>query len=298
MKIVLFGKNGQVGHELQRTLLPLGNVVALGHADGDLADPSHLTAILENLAPDVIVNAAAYTAVDKAESDQALARKINTEAVALLADFSKRNKSLLVHYSTDYVFDGEKTGPYLESDTPNPQNVYGQTKLSGEIAIEKSGCAALVFRTSWVCSAHGKNFIKTIFRLANERAELSVVADQTGSPTCAELIADVTALSIAAFRAGTCPAGLYHLTASGQTTWNELARHVVERATANGAALKLNSANIRPIATEDYPAPAKRPKNSVLSSQAINAALGIELPDWKVHIDRVIDQLTKLDTSS
>lgn len=298
MKIVLFGRNGQVGYELQRTLLPLGNVVALGHTDGDLANLSRLTEILESVAPDVIVNAAAYTAVDKAESDPELARTINTDAVSLLAKYAKKNGALLVHYSTDYVFDGTKSGPYVESDTPNPKNVYGHTKLAGEVAIANSGCAALVFRTSWVCSAHGKNFIKTILRLAKERDELNVVADQTGSPTSAELIADVTALSIAAFRAGTCPAGLYHLTASGQTTWHELARHVVERANTNGAALTLNSANIRPISTEDYPAPAKRPKNSVLSSQAINAALGIELPDWKVHIDRVIDQLTKLDPSS
>ncbi|SIT21109.1 dTDP-4-dehydrorhamnose reductase [Achromobacter sp. MFA1 R4] len=296
MRIVLLGKNGQVGHELQRALLPLGEVLAFGRDECDLASPASLEAVLRDAAPQVIVNAAAYTAVDKAESDQDTARLVNADAVGVLADYCASTGALLVHYSTDYVFDGEKSNAYIESDAPNPQSVYGATKLAGESAIIKSGCPALVFRTSWVYSTHGGNFLKTMLRLARERDALNVVADQHGTPTGAELIADVTLLAIAAHRKGDLPSGIYHLTASGSTSWHAFARHIIGRALHNGAQLKLTADDVHAIGTADYPTAARRPRNSTLDATALSQALGLQLPDWRVHADRVIDQLTKLET--
>jgi dTDP-4-dehydrorhamnose reductase len=296
MRIVLLGKNGQVGHELQRALLPLGHVAAFGREECDLADPSVLASTLRHARPQVVVNAAAYTAVDKAESERGAARRINADAVAEIAKFARETGALLVHYSTDYVFDGQKDGPYIEGDAPNPRNAYGATKLAGEAAIMASGCDALIFRTSWVFSAHGGNFLKTMLRLARDRDTLNVVADQHGTPTSAELIADVTLLAIAALRQGRLENGIYHLTANGSTSWHDFAKYIVGRARANGAALRLNPDNIRAIGTADYPTAAQRPKNSTLSSAALKLALGVELPDWSSHTDRAIDQLTKLET--
>jgi len=291
MKILIFGSGGQVGTELQRTLPALGEVVALDQRDADLTDLENLRAVLYAHAPEVIVNAAAYTAVDKAEGDEALAHTINAEAVGVMADYARHNGSLLVHYSTDYVFDGEITGAYIETDVTNPLSVYGKSKRAGEEAVQQAGCHHLIFRTSWVYSAHGSNFIKTILRLAKERDALNIVADQIGAPTSAELIADVTALALAAYQADILPEGMYHLTASGETSWHGFARYVVDRAIAKGATLKLDATKIHAITTEEYPLPAKRPKNSRLDNSRLTDRLGFQMPDWRVHVDRAVDQL-------
>lgn len=297
MKIVLLGRNGQVGHELQRALLPLGSVTAFGREECDLLNAASLTSTLRNVAPQVIVNAAAYTAVDKAESEYAAAHRVNAEALGEIAQYARQNDALLVHYSTDYVFDGSKAGPYSETDPTNPLSVYGCTKLAGEVAIKESGCNYLVFRTSWVYSNHGSNFLKTMLRLARDRETLNVVADQRGAPTSAELIADVSLLAIAAYREGRLANGIYHLTASGSTSWHEFAKHIIGRARENGAPLKLSPKNILAIGTDEYPTAALRPKNSMLSTALLTQALGLDLPDWTDHANRAIDQLTKLETS-
>ena len=292
MKIVLLGKDGQVGHELQRTLLPLGQLVALGRNKANLQELTGLKNVLHAHKPDIIVNAAAYTAVDKAESDEATANQINAEAVKVLADYALQANTLLVHYSTDYVFDGQKSGAYLETDDTCPQSAYGRSKRGGEEAILNSGCNALVFRTSWVFSTYGGNFVKTILRLAGERDSLNIVADQIGAPTSAELIADVTALAIAGYRNNSIANGIFHLTAAGETSWHGLASHVLQQALANGADLMLKPGQLHPIATEEYPLPAKRPKNSRLNTGKLSAALGLQLPDWTIHVDRAVNQLT------
>jgi dTDP-4-dehydrorhamnose reductase len=297
MKVLLFGSGGQIGHELRRTLLALGELVALNRQDVDLIDLENLRAVLYMHAPAIIVNAAAYTEVDKAESDELLAQKINADAVRVMADYARYNGSLLVHYSTDYVFDGDKQGAYLENDATNPLNVYGKTKRAGEEAVQQAGCHHLIFRTSWVYSAHGNNFVKTILRLAKVRDELNVVADQIGTPTSAELIADVTAIAIAAWVAGVLPEGLYHLTASGETSRYFLACYVVERANVKGVKLKLDGTKIHAIATEEYPLPAKRPKNSLLDNGKLTERLGFQMPDWTLHVERTLDQLIKQDLS-
>ena len=298
MKILLLGKDGQVGRELQRTLLPQGEVAALGRGGADLENLSSLSDVLHARTPGIIVNAAAYTAVDKAESDEATAYRINAEAVGVMANYARHSGALLVHYSTDYVFDGQKSGAYVEADAANPQSVYGRSKRAGEEAILQSGCKALIFRTSWVFSVFGGNFIKSILRLAKERESLNVVADQHGAPTSAELIADVTALAIAGHRSRTLSNGIYHLTAAGETTWHGLACHVVARALASGASLILQPQQIFAIPTEAYPLPAKRPKNSRMDTGALTGAVGLHFPDWKIHVDRVVDQLARLDASA
>ena len=338
MKILLLGKDGQVGKELRRTLLPLGHVIAIGRADHNLEDLSGLSHLLNLHHPDMIVNAAAYTAVDKAESDKDAAFLVNANMLQVLADYAKNNNVLLVHYSTDYVFDGQKQEPYIETDTVNPQSVYGASKRAGEEIILNSGCKHLIFRTSWVFSSGGKNFIKTILQLAKERDSLRIVADQYGAPTSAELIADVTALAIASYRQnlpclpreGGDPSlmryeshaengsqssrgrqqgtqgrpfiaplqnGIYHLTSAGSTTWHNLACYAVDKALSNGMALKLTSQHIQPISTDEYPLPAKRPVNSRLDISALSSALALHIPDWTVHVDRVITQLTQLERS-
>lgn len=293
MKILLLGRDGQVGRELQRTLLPFGTVIALNRKQADLAKPDELKCVLMVQRPDLIVNAAAYTAVDKAETDQDTANRVNRDAVAVMADFASQNGASLIHYSTDYVFDGQKASAYLESDATNPQSVYGLSKRAGEEAIEHSGCKALIFRTSWVFSHHGSNFVKTILRLAKEKNILNIVADQVGAPTSAELIADVTALALAGFRSESIATGIYHLTAAGETNWHSFACHIVNRAIANGAVLQLDSSKILPITTEEYPVPAKRPKNSRLDTDLLSSKLGLQLPDWTVHVNRTIDHLTR-----
>lgn len=291
MRMLLLGKNGQVGQALQQALAPLGEVIALGRAQADFEDPAGLLQALAENPADVIVNAAAYTAVDKAEEEPEKAFLVNAESVGVLADAAKKSGALLVHYSTDYVFDGKKTVPYLETDAPNPLNVYGKSKLAGEEAVRASGCRYLIFRTSWVYALSGRNFIKTIWRLGKERDTLNVVADQVGAPTSADLIADTTARAIAAFFAGKLPGGLYHLTASGETSWHGLACYLVRRAHERGVAMRISEAGIRPVATEDYPLPAVRPKNSRLSHALLEERLGMAMPAWQAQVDALLAQL-------
>ena len=292
MKTLLFGKDGQVGTELQRTLLPHGNLVAVGRAKVDLAQPGMVARCLKQAKPNVIVNAAAYTAVDKAETEQDLARAINATAVGEMANYAAQHGALLIHYSTDYVFDGKKPGPYVPTDTPNPMSVYGRTKLAGEAMIQQSGCDYLVFRTSWVYSTTGRNFIKTMLRLAAERDHLKVVSDQVGAPTSAELIADVTSLALSGFRQGVMGAGIYHLAAEGETSWHELACYAIDRAARNGKPLKATPDAVEPIPTSEFPTPAARPSNSRLDSTSLQNALSLEFPDWTVHVDRMVDKIT------
>jgi len=291
MKILLLGATGQVGNALRRTLLPLGTVATPSRADADLADLDGLRALLRAQAPTLIVNAAAHTAVDQAQADPAPAFRVNAEAVAVLAAHARQSGALLVHYSTDYVFDGAKPSPYREADAPAPLNAYGQSKLAGEQAIQASGCQALILRTSWIYAAHGRNFVKTVLGLARQRDALRVVADQVGAPTSAELVADVTALAVAAHRRHGLPGGLYHLSAAGQASWHDLACRTVERARRLGMPLRLRPERIRAIATEDYPLPAPRPRNSRLDTSLLSDALGLALPDWTVHLDRTLDCL-------
>ena len=292
MKILLLGKGGQLGHALQAVLPGLGEVMAWDQTEVDLSRPEDLRSALAGQKVDVIVNAAAYTAVDRAEADADTAHRINAEAVKVLAEHAAHTGALLVHYSTDYVFDGEKASPYIETDATDPQSEYGKSKRDGELAVLESGCRGLVFRTSWVFSAHGGNFVKTILKLAAERDTLNVVADQHGAPTSARLLSEITAQAIPAALAGRLPLGLYHLSAGGHTSWHGLASFVVSRARANGLNLKLDAAQIHPIPTEAYPLPAKRPKNSRLDTQKLRAALGVVLPEWQQDVTQVVDELT------
>ncbi|UXY15544.1 dTDP-4-dehydrorhamnose reductase [Chitiniphilus purpureus] len=291
--ILVTGARGQVGFELQRSLAMLGKVMAVGREDCDLADADVIDALLERVRPDIIVNPAAYTAVDKAQSEPALAQAINATAPALLGAWAARHGALLVHYSTDYVFDGAKDGCYTEDDTPNPQSVYGQTKLAGEEAIRGSGCRHLILRTSWVFGAHGGNFLKTVLRLARERDHLSIVADQHGAPTPASLIADVTAqiLRQYALIPQGFPFGTYHLVAEGDTTWHGYAQAVLEAAIDRGWQFKLPGHAITPIPTSAYPLPAPRPANSRLSTHKLQAAFNLTLPHWRDGVAQVLTLL-------
>lgn len=292
MTILLLGKDGQVGWQLQRALAPLGTVRACARADCDLADPAQIRSLVEMLRPSVIVNATAFTAVDKAESEPALAAMINTEAPRLLALAAKDCAALLVHYSTDYVYDGTKKGAYVESDPAAPQSVYGRTKLAGEEAIRAVGGKSVIFRTSWVFGEHGGNFVKTILRLARDREELNVVADQTGSPTPAALIADVTAVVLAALacgrRLGADENRLYHLAAANPVSWCDFARRVVELARSQGADLRLDAAAIKAITTAEYPTPARRPVNSRLDCSRLEADFDLLMPDWQPYLERML----------
>ncbi|WP_455230102.1 dTDP-4-dehydrorhamnose reductase [Geopseudomonas aromaticivorans] len=295
MKILLLGKNGQVGWELQRALAPLGQVHAYDRNHADLNQPASLASLVEHLQPQVIVNAAAYTAVDKAESDQAGARRVNAESVAVLAAAAQKCGAWLVHYSTDYVFDGRKTGAYKEDDATAPLSVYGQTKLEGEQAIQASGCKHLILRTSWVYAARGGNFAKTMLRLAAEREELRVVADQIGAPTSAELIADVTALMLQRLSHDQALAdqasGIYHLVAAGETSWHGYAQFVIAKAAAFGMSLKTAPAKILPISTGEYPVPARRPANSRLDTDKLQRTFGLHLPEWEFHAERMLQEI-------
>jgi dTDP-4-dehydrorhamnose reductase len=294
MKILLLGKNGQVGWELQRALAPLGALVALDRAGtdglhGDLEDVDGLERTVAKLAPDVIVNAAAYTAVDRAETDAARAQCINAEAPGVLARAAAQAGALLVHYSTDYVFDGSGDKPWHEAAAVAPLSVYGRTKLAGEEAIRTSACRHLILRTSWVYAARGGNFARTMLRLAAERERLSVIADQHGAPTGAELIADVTAHAVRAERADHSLGGTYHLAASGETSWHGYASFVIEEARALGAALKVGE--IAPIATRDYPTAARRPLNSRLDTGRLRERFGLVMPDWRDGVARMLREI-------
>ena len=298
MKILLFGKGGQVGWELQRSLAPLGEVIALDHDSaplcGSFTDLSGLAQTIRAVAPDVIVNAAAHTAVDKAESEPELARMLNALAPGVLADEAQKLNAWLVHYSTDYVFDGSGDAPRREADPTGPLSVYGQTKLEGEQAVAR--CARhLIFRTSWVFAARGANFAKTMLRLAGERESLSVIADQIGAPTGAELLADVTAHALRTVRSRPADftelAGVYHLVAGGQTSWHGFACHVLERAQAMGQTLKVGPGEVRAIASAEYPTPARRPLNSRLDTTRLRETFDLHLPDWKIGVDRMLDEI-------
>lgn len=292
--ILLLGKDGQVGWQLQRSLSPLGKVTALGRTECDLADPDALRRAIRDHVPALIVNAAAYTAVDKAESESDLAQAINGTAPGILAEEAKRTDALLVHYSTDYVFDGSKATAYVEDDATNPQSVYGRSKLAGEQAVLASGCNALIFRTSWVFGARGQNFVKTILRLASERDALSVIDDQIGQPSPAAMISDVTGLILAARRGKEITQGaqIYHLAGTGAVSWNGFAREIVRQASrTHGFELKLLPENIAAIPTSDYPLPAARPANSRLDCSKLEADFGVELPDWRPYLSRMLQLL-------
>lgn len=295
MKILLFGKNGQVGWELQRSLAPLGQLVALDQdaSDGlcgDFTDLPGLAETVRRVAPDVIVNAAAYTAVDKAEIESDLAHTINALATGVLADEANRLGAWLVHYSTDYVFDGSGDQPRNESAPVGPLSVYGRTKLEGEYAVAR--CAKhLTFRTSWVYAARGANFAKTILRLAAERDQLRVIDDQIGAPTGAELLADVTAHALRSCIANPDLAGTYHLVADGETSWHAYARFVIDYARAAGRSLRVTPERIEPIPTSAYPTPARRPLNSRLDTRKLQAAFGLQLPHWQIGVERMLAEL-------
>lgn len=294
MKILLLGKNGQVGWELQRSLAPLGTVIALDSDSqnycGDFTNLQGLAETISKIKPDIIVNAAAYTAVDKAESEAELSGIINADAVAVLAQEAKRLNAWLVHYSTDYVFAGDGTAAWQELDATGPLSVYGVTKLAGEKAIQATGCQHLIFRTSWVYGARGNNFAKTMLRLAKERSRLTVIHDQIGAPTGADLLADVTAHAIRTVLTAPELSGLYHLVAAGETSWHGYASFVVQTAQQLGETLSVSVDSIEPVPTSAFPTPAKRPSNSRLETSKLQTAFALTLPDWQ---DGVVRMLTE-----
>lgn len=294
MKILLLGKNGQVGWELQRSLAPLGELIALDRQthdglSGDLSDLDALRATIRKVRPDIIVNAAAYTAVDKAESETELAYRVNAQASQVLAEEAADLNAWLVHYSTDYVFSGHGNAPWQETDAVAPVNHYGASKLAGEQTIAASGCKHLIFRTSWVYAARGNNFAKTMLRLAKDRETLNVIADQVGAPTGADLIADVTALAIQRVCQQPELSGLYHLAAGGEVSWHGYANHVIEFAKANAQELAVTS--IDAIGTAAYPTPARRPLNSRLNTQKLRDNFFIHLPDWQSGVTRMLREV-------
>ncbi|AAU49981.1 dTDP-4-dehydrorhamnose reductase [Burkholderia pseudomallei] len=295
MKILVTGANGQVGWELARSLAVLGQVVPLTREQADLGRPETLARIVEDAKPDVVVNAAAYTAVDAAETDGAAANVINGEAVGVLAAATKRVGGLFVHYSTDYVFDGTKPSPYIETDPTCPVNAYGASKLLGELAVAETGGDWLTFRTTWVFAARGKNFLRTMLRLAKEREEMKIVADQFGAPTWARSIADGTAHALTtAMReraAGAFTSGVYHMTSAGQTSWHGFADAIIASWRAAPGAAPLAVSRIVPIPASAYPVPAQRPANSVLSNKALKERFGIELPDWRYAVGLCVNDL-------
>ncbi|WP_047249531.1 dTDP-4-dehydrorhamnose reductase [Chromobacterium subtsugae] len=295
-RVLLTGADGQVGFELRRALAPLGEVTACGRAQMDLADEAAILAVLDAAKPDIIVNPAAYTAVDKAETDRDAAFAVNAAAPGVLARWAAANGALLIHYSTDYVFAGDKPAPYREDDETGPQSVYGASKWAGEQAVRAAGARHLILRTSWVFGAHGGNFLKTMLRLAQERDALKVVGDQFGAPTCAALIADVTAQLIARYHARpeNFADGTYHLAAQGETSWHGYAQRVIRRAGERGFPLRLTADAIQAIGSDQYPLPAKRPANSRLDCGKLMRAFSLVLPRWEDGVDGVVDQLYAL----
>ncbi len=295
MKVLLFGKGGQVGWELQRALAPLGEVVALDfdstEMHGDFSRPADLAATVRAVQPDVIVNAAAHTAVDKAESEPAFAAALNAEGPRVLAQEANTLGAWLVHYSTDYVFDGSGSAPRDENAPTGPLSVYGRTKLDGEQHIRASGCQHLIFRTSWVYAARGGNFARTMLKLAAERESLNVIDDQVGAPTGADLLADITAHAIRAAKSNDTLLGTYHAVASGHTNWHGYAQFVIEWARANGLPVKVAADAVKPIPTSAYPTPAKRPLNSRLSTAKLQSAFGLCLPPWQQGVERMLKEV-------
>jgi dTDP-4-dehydrorhamnose reductase len=296
MKILLLGKNGQVGWELQRALAPLGELIALdfdspGPLGADFSKPESLAATVRAVAPQIIVNAAAHTAVDKAESEPELARAINASTPGVLAREAVAIGAWLVHYSTDYVFDGSGSTPWLEDSPTGPLSVYGQTKLEGENAIRASGVRHLIFRTSWVYAARGGNFAKTMLRLAKERDKLTVINDQIGAPTGADLLADITAHALRAAQQQPVLSGTYHAVASGETSWHGYAKHVVEFARNAGQPIKVAVDAIEPVPTSAFPTPAKRPGNSRMNTRKLQETFGFTLPPWQAGVERMLTEV-------
>lgn len=293
MRILLLGKNGQVGWELQRSLSVIGEVIALdrSQAGGDLSEPMACSNFIRREKPDVVVNAAAYTAVDQGESETELCRRINATAVGEIATACSEIGALLVHYSTDYVFDGSGTQSRGEDDATGPINTYGKTKLEGEVAIRNSGCRHLIFRTSWVYGARGNNFAKTMLRLAQQRETLSVISDQCGVPTGADLIADVTAHATRICRLSDDFYGVYHLAPEGETTWFDYAKLCIETARTAGVAIRVRPDAILPIPSAEYKTAAVRPLNSRLNVKKIQDSFGLVMPDWQCGADRLLKHL-------
>lgn len=299
MKILLLGKNGQVGWELQRALAPLGDVVALdfdspGPLSADFSRPESLAATVRAVAPQIIVNAAAHTAVDKAEGEPEFARTLNAAAPAVLAREAADLGAWLMHYSTDYVFDGSGSTPWAEDSPTGPLSVYGATKLEGEEAIRASGCRHLIFRTSWVYAARGGNFAKTMLKLAKERDKLTVIDDQIGSPTGADLLADLTAHALRAALVRTELAGTYHAVAQGETSWHGYARHVIEFARAAGQTILVAPEAIQAVPTSAFPTPARRPGNSRMNTRKLRDSFGMSLPAWQAGVDRMLTEVLML----
>lgn len=295
MKVLLLGKGGQVGWELQRALATLGELVALDfdstELHADFSRPEGLAATVDAVAPDLIVNAAAHTAVDKAESEPELARAINATAAGVLARAAARRGAWLLHYSTDYVFNGGGTAPWREDSPTGPLSVYGRTKLEGEDLIRASGARHLILRTSWVYAARGGNFAKTMLKLARERDRLSVIDDQIGAPTGAELLADLSAHALRTALARPEVAGTYHAVAAGLTSWHGYACHVIEHARRAGQPIKVAAADIAAVPTSAYPTPAQRPTNSRLDTTKLRSTFGVTLPDWRVGVDRMLAEV-------
>jgi len=295
MKFLLFGKGGQIGWELQRSLAPLGELIALDvdsrQQCGDFTRLDDIAHTVRAIVPDVIVNAAAYTAVDKAESEPEQVRTINALAPGILARESRKLGSWLIHYSTDYVFDGSGSKPWVETDPTGPLSIYGSSKLEGEEAIRASGCHHLIFRTSWVYAARGGNFAKTMLRLAQERERLTVIDDQIGAPTGADLLADVTAHAIRTALQQPELSGLYHLAAGGETSWHGYACFVLNLARQAGIELKVAAENVIPVPTSAFPLPARRPLNSRLDARNLQTAFGLHLPLWRTGVARMLDEV-------
>ena len=303
MKIVLFGPDGQVGWELRRSLAPLGDVIALtraavnhgtGTLSGDLSQPELVADSLRRLKPDLVVNAGAYTAVDKAESEPELARTVNALTPGAMAQVMAESGGWLVHYSTDYVFDGSGKLPRDETATTGPLGVYGHSKLEGEDLIRASGCRHLILRTSWVHAARGGNFARTMLRLAAERDRLTVIDDQIGAPTGADLLADITAHALRQAVSDAKLSGTYHAAAAGEVSWCGYARHVIGWAQQRGVALKCGPDEVQPIPTTAYPTPAARPLNSRLDTQKLRHTFGLTLPDWRSGVDRMLSESLNL----
>ncbi|GAB3357145.1 MULTISPECIES: dTDP-4-dehydrorhamnose reductase [Giesbergeria] len=295
MNILLLGKGGQVGWELQRSLSVLGQVTALDHDStehcGNFSHPAGIADTVRALRPDVIVNAAAHTAVDKAESEPELARLLNATTPGVLAQEAAQLGAWLIHYSTDYVFDGSGNRPWTEQDATGPLSVYGRTKLEGEQLIQQSGCQHLILRTSWVYAARGGNFAKTMLRLAQERDRLTVINDQWGAPTGADLLADVTAHAIRHLQQRPQDGGLYHCVAAGETNWNQYAQFVIEQARQLAPALPIQTTEVAPVPTSAFPTPATRPHNSRLSTRKLQDTFGLHLPHWQQGVARMLAEI-------
>lgn len=294
MRILLLGKSGQLGWELQRSLAPLGELIAVGRSDNsgvDFTQPRELAVTVRSLAPDIIVNAAAYTAVDRAESEVQTVMAVNAVAPGLLSQVAVELDAWLIHYSTDYVFDGSGTRPWRESDNVGPLNTYGRSKLAGEENIRASGCKSLIFRTSWVYATRGDNFAKTILKLAQERTALKVINDQFGVPTGADLLSDVTAHALRAILDEPELAGTYHVAPQGETTWHAYAQHVILQARKSGLPIRVRDEAIEAVETGAFPTPARRPANSRMCTDKFRKKFNLYLPEWQMGVDRMLQEV-------